>query len=208
MAASSAARDTNAMAAPVTDPDGQLIVGIAIRAHAGGRRKCKSRLQRPRSDPVQAGRRTCRRRRAGSRREIGDSSLDDDDMDNWLSVAAIEAELKPNVIEIFDTIAGTYKRLRRLQGQDIQFQLTRLSLSPAQKRKHKKLKNEIIGEVKSLRLKQAHIDAPVEQLYDINKRLVALLRPKRSTLSGGIGERIVGRVHHERARIDHEGPRR
>jgi RNA polymerase primary sigma factor len=103
---------------------------------------------------------------------ISESSLDDDDMENWLSVTAIEAELKPKVIKTFDTVAGTYKRLRRLQEQDIQFQLKRLSLSPAQERKHKKLKNEIIGEVKSLRLNQARIDALVEQLYDINKRLV------------------------------------
>src|SRR5205807_9429193 len=97
---------------------------------------------------------------------------DDDDLENWLSVAAIEAELKPKVIETFDTIAEAYKRLRRLQDQDIQFQLRRRSLSPAQERKYKKLKNEIIGEVKTLRLNRARIDALVEQLYDINKRLV------------------------------------
>jgi RNA polymerase primary sigma factor len=105
---------------------------------------------------------------------IGESSLDDDDddMENWLSVAAIEAELKPKVIESFDTIAGAYKRLRRLQDEDIKFQLKRLSLSPAQERKYKKLKSEIIGELKSLRLNRARIDALVEQLYDINKRLV------------------------------------
>ncbi len=42
----------------------------------------------------------------------------------------------------------------------------------AQERKYKKLKDEIIAEVKSLRLNQARIDALVEQLYDINKRLV------------------------------------
>ena len=81
-------------------------------------------------------------------------------------------ELKPKVIESFDTIAGTYRRLRRLQDQDIQFQLKRLSLSPAQERSYKKMKNEIISEVKSLRLNRARIDALVEQLYDINKRLV------------------------------------
>ena len=93
-------------------------------------------------------------------------------MENWLSVAALEAELKPKVIETFDIVANTYKRLRRLQDQDIQFKLKRLSISPAQERKYKKLKNEIIGEVKSLRLNQARVDALVEQLYDINKRLV------------------------------------
>ena len=95
-----------------------------------------------------------------------------DDMANWLSVAAIEAELKPKVIESFDTIAGAYKRLCRLQDEDIKSQLKRLSLSPAQERKYKKLKSEIIGELKSLRLNRARIDALVEQLYDINKRLV------------------------------------
>jgi len=63
--------------------------------------------------------------------------------------------------------------LRRLQDQDIQFQLKRLSLSPSQERKYKTLKKEIIGEVKSLRLNQARIDALVEQLYEINKRLVS-----------------------------------
>jgi len=104
---------------------------------------------------------------------ISDSNFDDDDDDkeSRFSVAAVEAELKPKVIKSFDTIAGTYKRLRRLQDQDIQFQLRRLSLSPAQERKYKKLKNEIIGEVKSLRLNRARIDTLIEQLYDINKRL-------------------------------------
>ncbi len=98
---------------------------------------------------------------------------EDDDMENSLSLAAIEAELKPKVVETFDTIADSFKRLRRLQEQDIQFRLRSTSLSPAQERKYKKLKEEIISEVKSLRLNQARIDSLVEQLYDINKRLVS-----------------------------------
>ena len=93
-------------------------------------------------------------------------------MENSLSLAAIEAELKPKVLETFDTVASEYKRLRRLQDQDIAFRLKSESLSPAQERKYKKLKEEIITAVKSLRLNQQRIDALVEQLYDINKRLV------------------------------------
>jgi RNA polymerase primary sigma factor len=109
-----------------------------------------------------------------ARATITESYFDDDsdDNENWLSAAAIEAELKPKVIETFDNIAASHRRLRRLQDQDIQFQLKRLSLSPAQERKYKKLKNQIIGEVKSLRLNRARIDALIEQLYEINKRLV------------------------------------
>jgi RNA polymerase primary sigma factor len=102
------------------------------------------------------------------------SNFDDDDNDkeNWLSIAAIEAELKPKVIESFDSIAGIYQRLRHVQDQDIQFRLRSHSLSRAQERKNKKLKKEIVDEVKSLRLIRARVDALIEQLYDINKRLV------------------------------------
>jgi len=101
-----------------------------------------------------------------------EGELDEDDLENSMSLAAIEAELKPKVLETFDNVADSYKRLRRLQDQDIENRLRNQSLSPAQERKYKKLKDEIIAEVKSLRLNQARIDSLVEQLYDINKRLV------------------------------------
>jgi RNA polymerase primary sigma factor len=103
---------------------------------------------------------------------LRESDPDEDDPENSMSLAAIEAELKPKVLETFHAIADTFKRLCRLQDQDIHNKLHNESLSPAQERKYKKLKKEIIVEMKSLRLNQARIDALVEQLYDINKRLV------------------------------------
>ncbi len=109
---------------------------------------------------------------AGEEAAIADTDLDEDDLENSMSLAAIEAELKPKVLETFDNIADSFKRLRRLQELDIQGKLHNETLSPAQERKSKKLKEEIIQEVKSLRLNQARIDTLVEQLYDINKRLV------------------------------------
>jgi RNA polymerase primary sigma factor len=102
-----------------------------------------------------------------------EGDLDDDDMEGSLPLAQIEAELKPKVLETFDRIANEYKRLRRLQDQDIANQLQNESLSPAQERKYKKIKEELVTEVKSLRLNQARIDSLVEQLYDINKRIVS-----------------------------------
>jgi len=165
--------DAKAAPAPVIGPDGQLIVGVGIPGQPGRPPQMSAPATAPATaTPFKAtGERTDGEETAADG-TVSESSLDDDDMENWLSAAAIEAELKPKVIETFDTVATTYKKLRQLQDQDIQFQLKRLSLSPAQERKYKKLKNEIIGEVKSLRLNQARIDALVEQLYDINKRLV------------------------------------
>ncbi|MGB0055657.1 MAG: RNA polymerase sigma factor RpoD, partial [Methyloceanibacter sp.] len=166
--------DAKATPAPVIGLDGQLIVGIALPGQPGP----PPQMQAPATAPAAAtpfkpiGKRTDAEETTADGM-VGESNLDDDDdMENWLSVPAIEAELKPKVIETFDIIADSYKRLRRLQDQDIQFQLKRQSLSPAQERKYKKLKNEIIAEVKSLRLNQARIDSLIEQLYEINKRLV------------------------------------
>src|SRR5499433_3763458 len=151
--------DAKALPTPEIDPDGQMIASIAVSGQPGR--------------PPQIGESTDGNETA-ARGMISESNLDDDDDDkeSWFSIAAIEAELKPKIIESLDTIAGAYKRLRRLQDKDIQFQLRRRSLSPAQERKYKKLKNEIIGEVKSLRLNRARIDSLIEQLYEINKRLV------------------------------------
>ena len=69
----------------------------------------------------------------------GEGDFDDDDMENSLSLAAIEAELKPKVVETFDNVADAYKRLRRLQDQDIQNKLpaTIPLMSPAQERHYK-----------------------------------------------------------------------
>src|SRR5215831_14554876 len=102
----------------------------------------------------------------------GDDNADDD-IENAMSLAAIEAELKPTVLATFDKIADRYKRLRRLQDRDIRNRLHDETLSPAQGRRYKKLKEEIVAEVKSLRLNQARIDALVEQLYDVNRRLMS-----------------------------------
>jgi len=101
-----------------------------------------------------------------------EGDMDEDDMENAVSLAAMEAELKPKVLEIFDTIADEYKKLRRLQDQNVENRLNDTKLSPSQERRAKKLREDLVTHVKSLSLNTARIEALVEQLYDINKRLV------------------------------------
>jgi len=169
--------DAKAMPAPVIGPDGQPIVAPPGASPAPG---SPLLAQTPAPPAAPAGatpfkgapERAKGEEGEGAETPPGEGDFDDDDMENSLSLAAIEAELKPKVVETFDNIADAYKRLRRLQDQDIQNKLRNDSLSPAQERRYKKLKDDIISEVKSLRLNQARIDALVEQLYDINKRLV------------------------------------
>jgi RNA polymerase primary sigma factor len=102
----------------------------------------------------------------------GDGEDDDDEFESNVSLSAMEAELKPQVLETFDRIADDYKKLRRLQDQLVENKLANKTLSPSQERRYKKLKEDIVVDVKSLSLNQNRIDALVAQLYDINKRLM------------------------------------
>ena len=108
----------------------------------------------------------------GEQQADGDAD-DDDDYDNNLSLAAMEAEIKPGVLETFDGIASNYKKLRKLQDALVGGGSKARALTPAQERRYKKLTDEIVTDVKSLSLNQARIDSLVEQLYDINKRLIS-----------------------------------
>ncbi len=104
----------------------------------------------------------------------GEPDEDDDDNDNNLSLSAMEMELKPKVLASFDVIAGTYKKLRRLQDQSVELQTSNKELSTAQRNRLSKLSSEVIDEVKELSLNNNRIEALVDQLYTINKRLVGL----------------------------------
>jgi len=101
-------------------------------------------------------------------------SDDDDDYENALSLAAMEAELKPKVLETFDNIAATYKKLRRQQDKKLEQQVAGETGSRQQQKAYDKYRDEIIADVKSLSLNNNRIESLVEQLYGINKKLVGL----------------------------------
>lgn len=107
----------------------------------------------------------------GDTRGLEDDDEDEDEAN--LSLAAMEAELRPQVMETLDVIADTYRKLRKLQDQQVEQRLAAAgNLSTSQERRYKELKDQLIKAVKSLSLNQARIESLVEQLYDINKRLV------------------------------------
>lgn len=100
---------------------------------------------------------------------------DDEDFDEGaLSLSAMEAELRDGVMATFDEISGDYKKLRRLQDIMIEEQLKGEDLTASQTRRFKKLQKDIVERVRSVRLNNQRIEALVEQLYDINRRLMAL----------------------------------
>jgi len=97
---------------------------------------------------------------------------DDDDMENNISLAAMEAELKPEVVAKFNDIANNYAELRKLQDKLVETKLASKKQSSDDGTRMKALHDQIEADVKSLSLNQNRIEALVEQLYDINKRLI------------------------------------
>ena len=97
---------------------------------------------------------------------------DEDEYENALSLAAMEAELKPKVLETFDNVAATYKKLRKQQDKKLEQQVAGEQGNRKDQKVYEKLRDDIIKDVKSLSLNNNRIESLVEQLYSINKRLV------------------------------------
>ncbi|GBU16079.1 RNA polymerase sigma 70 factor RpoD [Methylobacterium sp.] len=98
---------------------------------------------------------------------------DEDDMENNVSLAAMEAEIKPRVLETFDNVASNYRKLRKLQNEEAELKASGGTPAANAARKQGELKDIVVTDVKSLSLNNNRIEALVEQLYDINKRLIS-----------------------------------
>ena len=90
-----------------------------------------------------------------------------------ISLAAMEAQLKPSLMATFDAIAELHRKLHRLQEQRIHALLKGETLPKVTERRYEKLKSKVTEEVKRIRLNNARIESLVEQLYELNRRLMA-----------------------------------
>ncbi len=105
----------------------------------------------------------------------GEPGLDDDfDDESNLSLSAMETALKPQVLATLDQIASLYKKLGKLQDASVEAALEADELSTSQERRFNKLRSETVDLVKSLRLNNNRIEALVDQMYGINRRLLSL----------------------------------
>ena len=102
------------------------------------------------------------------------SESDSNDYDNNLSLAAMEAELKPGVFDIFDSISDKYKKLRKLQDKRNEQKKQKKDLSNRQMDTYNEFSSELKDSMKKLSLNPNRIEALLDHLYDINKRLVDL----------------------------------
>ena len=97
---------------------------------------------------------------------------EEEEEENNVSLSQREQQLKPQVLETFDLIAKTYKRFKKVQQDRVEAALRREAADPAAEKRYRKRMEELVGHVKSVQLNSQRIEALMDQLYGINKRLI------------------------------------
>ncbi|KQI68048.1 RNA polymerase subunit sigma [Loktanella sp. 3ANDIMAR09] len=100
---------------------------------------------------------------------------DDDDEQANMSLAAMEAALKPRVLETLDIIAADFAKLSDMQDARMDATLNEdSSFSSGEEETYQKLRSEIVEMVNSLHLHNNRIEALIDQLYGINRRIMQI----------------------------------
>ena len=103
-----------------------------------------------------------------------DDDEDEDDQAN-MSLAAMEAALKPRVLETLDRIANDYIYLAEMQDKRISATLNEdSSFDSGDEATYQKLRGEIVELVNELHLHNNRIEALIDQLYGINRRIMSI----------------------------------
>jgi RNA polymerase primary sigma factor len=101
---------------------------------------------------------------------------DEDDFDDGAgpTISAMEAELREGVMATLDAIAGEFEAFRLLQEKLVGQKLKGEDLSEKDRAAYQAAAGAIVQHLKTLKLNNNRIEALVEQLYAINKRLMVL----------------------------------
>ena len=109
-------------------------------------------------------------------RPEGEGGDDDDDFDDGAgpTVSAMEAELREGVMATLDAIASEFEAFRALQERLVRHRLKGEDLAEADRKSYEAATTTIVQHLKTLKLNNNRIEALVDQLYAINRRLIGL----------------------------------
>ncbi len=106
---------------------------------------------------------------------IANDDEDDEDEQANMSLAAMEEALKPRVLETLDVIAKNYNTLSGMQDQRISATLNEeKKFSKKEETAYQDLRTEIVELVNSLHLHNNRIEALIDQMYGINRKIMSI----------------------------------
>jgi len=90
------------------------------------------------------------------------------------SLAAMEEEIKPQVISTIDILSKNYFKLIKYQNEKLNCALNAKILTRAKETGYNKIQNSLIEKIKTLQLNPSVIEELVQQHYDENKKILSL----------------------------------
>ncbi len=104
----------------------------------------------------------------------GKKREEEEEEDNTLSLAQMEATLKPDALERFERITKLFKKFEKLQAERVDTLAAGDAFAPAKEKKYESLGEELTAEVESMQFHATKIEFLVDNLYAFNRRLTAL----------------------------------
>ncbi|OYW47725.1 MAG: RNA polymerase sigma factor RpoD [Novosphingobium sp. 12-63-9] len=100
--------------------------------------------------------------------------VEEEEEDNTLSLAQMEAQLKPAALERFAEITDLFRQFEKLQGERLDALGNGLDFPAAKETQYHKLREELTAQVESVQFHATKIEYLVDNLYAFNRRLTTL----------------------------------
>ncbi len=100
------------------------------------------------------------------------NSSDDDEFN--VSLAKMEEEIKPKIINILDSLNKNYSKLQKYQAEKLECLLASKELSVSKNKNFKKIQEVLVDNFKNLQLAPYVVEELVQSHYKENKKIVSL----------------------------------
>jgi RNA polymerase primary sigma factor len=100
--------------------------------------------------------------------------VEEEEEDNTLSLAQMEAQLKPEALEKFAHITQLFKKFEKIQLDRLNAMGIGNDFSAAKEKTYQALREELTAQVESVKFHASKIEFLVDNLYAFNRRLTAL----------------------------------
>ena len=107
-----------------------------------------------------------------NKKEADDVSNDDDEFN--VSLAKMEEEIKPKIINILDSLNKNYSKLQKYQIEKLNCLLNSKELSVSKNKNFKKIQEILVDNFKNLQLAPHIVEELVQSHYKENKKIVSL----------------------------------
>ncbi len=110
----------------------------------------------------------------GSSDETSNNSNNNDDDEFNPTLAAMESEIKPKVLETVHNLTKEYNKLIKYQKEKLECVLETKKFSLSKEKNYKKIVDDILNHIKSLQLSPSVLEELVQKHYSENKKIISL----------------------------------